>query len=231
MAGFVKFDPYAFLKELEKEDQAAAANNGQNSVRNNQATKVPSVAGVASVAGVPSNFQNLDGGLCRNLKTEGTPATLATVATLQPADLKGHPSKNENIQPTPATLATPSSIDAAFAAFERHRPACIDQDRWRRAVEDGQQFLATWGSQAAALGWTAEELFGLHEPPSDPHPSYNRLSRYDCTGLISLLSGNPVVALTTDTAAIQHGSGSVTNYRKERKPGLGPLGDSLDDFI
>jgi len=39
------------------------------------------------------------------------------------------------------------------------------------------------------------------------------------------------VALTTDTAAIENGdTGSITTYRKNNKPALGPLGDSLDDF-
>ena len=36
-------------------------------------------------------------------------------------------------------------------------------------------------------------------------------------------------ALTADEAAIQ-GATTVTVYRKRNKPGLGPLGDSLDDF-
>jgi hypothetical protein len=67
--------------------------------------------------------------------------------------------------------------------------------------------------------------------PAHPHASYNRMSRYDCMGLVWLLNGNPVVALTEITAAIQHKSGSVTIYRKLNKPALGPLGDSLDDFI
>ena len=30
----------------------------------------------------------------------------------------------------------------------------------------------------------AADLFGLHTPPAKPHPTYRRLSRYDCTGLI-----------------------------------------------
>jgi len=50
--------------------------------------------------------------------------------------------------------------------------------------------------------------------------------------LIWLLAGNPVVALTKDTAAIQHKStGSITIYRKELKTALGPIGDSLEDFV
>ena len=63
-----------------------------------------------------------------------------------------------------------------------------------------------------------------------PMPTYRRLSRYDETGLIWLLQGRPVVALTDATAAIQNTSNSITVYRKHDKPALGPLGDSLDDF-
>jgi hypothetical protein len=124
-----------------------------------------------------------------------------------------------------------SPFAEVFSSFERRRPAHVDQDRWQQAVEDGQRFLDTWGTQAVAFRWTAIELFGLHEPPENPHPSYNRMARYDCTGLVWLLGGNPVVALTENTAAIQHRTGAITVYRKERKPALGPVGDSLDDFV
>src|SRR6516162_8969657 len=50
-----------------------------------------------------------------------------------------------------------------------------------------RRFLAKWGEQAAALGWTPRDLFGLQKSPDQPHPSYRRLSRYDETGLIWLL--------------------------------------------
>jgi hypothetical protein len=60
------------------------------------------------------------------------------------------------------------------------------------------------GQYPHALGWTARDLFGLHRPPEKPHPSYSRLSRYDETGLIWLLQGREVVALTEATAAIQN---------------------------
>ena len=74
--------------------------------------------------------------------------------------------------------------------------ASFEPDRWRQTVEDGRQFLTQWGQQAAALGWTARDLFGLHEVPQMPHVSYRRLARYDCTGLCWLLRGREVVALT-----------------------------------
>jgi len=124
---------------------------------------------------------------------------------------------------------SPSPYQSEFDALERRCPDFIDAERWRQAVEDGRQFLATWGDQAQALEWTARELFGLHTPPERPAGRYSRLSRYDDTGLIWLLRGRPVIALTETIAAIQ-GATAVLTYRKLNKPALGPLGDSLDDM-
>ena len=117
-----------------------------------------------------------------------------------------------------------------YNSLEARCPAHIEAADWQQAVEDGRSFLAHWGEQAEALGWTSRDLFGLHRPPEKPHPSYRRLSRYDETGLIWLLRGRPVVALTEATAAIKGATGNVTVYRKYAKPALGPLGDSLDDL-
>jgi hypothetical protein len=124
----------------------------------------------------------------------------------------------------------PLPYAATLAALRGRCPDHVDLDRWQRAVTDGERFLLQWAQQAQVLGWTARDLFGLHTPPSEPAPSYRRLSRYDATGLIWLLEGREVIALTTDTAAIRWPSGSVTVYRKANKPALGPLGDNLDDF-
>jgi hypothetical protein len=119
----------------------------------------------------------------------------------------------------------------AFGFLQLRPPALVPVERWRQCVQDGSRFLAKWGEQAEALGWTAADLFGLHTPPAKPHPTYSRLSRYDCTGLIWLLQGRAVVALTADTATIRNpATGSLTTYRRFNKPALGPLGDSLDDL-
>jgi hypothetical protein len=119
-----------------------------------------------------------------------------------------------------------------YAALASRCPEYVEQARWQQCVADARTFLAQWGEQAQALGWTSRDLFGLHEVPAKPHPSYSRLSRYDCTGLIWLLQGQPVIAVSATTAAIKNPvTGNTIIYRKDRKPGLGPLGDSLDDFV
>ena len=117
-----------------------------------------------------------------------------------------------------------------LSALEARCPDLVPVNRWQLAVDDGRAFLARWADQAEALGWTARDLFGLQELPAKPHPSYSRLSRYDETGLIWLLQGREVVALTEATAAIQSAAGAITVYRKHNKPALGHVGDSLDDL-
>jgi hypothetical protein len=121
-------------------------------------------------------------------------------------------------------------VTKIFGTLCTRCPALVEPARWQLAVEDGRRFLAQWGEQAEALGWSARDLFGLDEVPASPHASYQRLSRYDRTGLIWLLQECPVVALTATTAAIKMPTGSIVTYRKHNKPALGPLGDSLDDF-
>jgi hypothetical protein len=116
-----------------------------------------------------------------------------------------------------------------LGALERRCPAHIDFADWEQAVGDGRVFVAKWGHQAEALGWTPNDVFGLHSVPDKPAANYRRLSRCDETGLIWLLRGRPVVALTETTAAIQ-GATAVLTYRKLNKPALGPVGDSLHDM-
>ena len=119
-----------------------------------------------------------------------------------------------------------------FAFLLQKPPAYIPVERWQQAVEDGRSFLHKWGEQAELLDWDSRDLFALDTPPADPHPSYSRLSRYDNTGLCWLLQGKEVIAITADIATIRNPStGAITVYRHFNKPALGPLGDSLKDFI
>src|SRR5499427_7013975 len=115
-------------------------------------------------------------------------------------------------------------------ALAKRCPVHVDEAAWQQAFADGGRFLAQWGEQAEALGWTARDLFGLAPVPDQPRQGYRRLSRYDETGLIWLLRGRPVLALTEGTAAIESPTGTITVYRRHNKPALGPLGDSLDDL-
>ena len=115
----------------------------------------------------------------------------------------------QNAQNSQISLA--QTLLSVLAALEARRPDRVPAKRWQQAVADGKTFLSRWGDQAHALGWTARDLFGLLTVPEHAKPSFNRLSRYDETGLIWLLNGRRVVALTQDTAAIQNpATGLVT---------------------
>src|SRR5262249_4821634 len=112
-----------------------------------------------------------------------------------------------------------------FAHLPLRPPALVPIERWRRCVEDGKRFLAKWGEQAQALGWTSADLFGLHMPPTNPRAHYRRLSRYDQTGLCWLLEGREGIALTEATVSIRNpNTRNVTAYRKHNKPALGSGG-------
>src|SRR5262249_16791343 len=106
--------------------------------------------------------------------------------------------------------------------LERRCPDHVESDRCQQTLEGGRRFLPQWGEQVAALGWRARDLLGLHPVPDKPAPNYRRLSRYDETGLIWLLQGRSVVALTANPAAIKTPTGAVTVYRRHNKPALGP---------
>ncbi len=126
--------------------------------------------------------------------------------------------------PPEAPLVVFGRIGRTCKVLEQRCPDHVPAMRWQQAVEDGRRFLARWGKQAEALGWTARDLFGLQTPPAKPHPSYSRLSRYDETGLIWLLRGREVAALTETTASIRSAAGNITIYRKHNKPALGHPG-------
>ena len=56
------------------------------------------------------------------------------------------------------------------------------------------------------------------EPPANPHPSYSRLARLDCVGLVWILNGRPVIALTGAAATIRATAGNLT-WRRRRASG------------
>src|SRR5262249_42112531 len=75
--------------------------------------------------------------------------------------IRGHPQTPQNLS---------CAYSRTMAALGEHCPDIIEVTRWRQAVEDGRRFLAAWGKQAAALGWTSRDLFGLHSIPERAAP-------------------------------------------------------------
>jgi hypothetical protein len=101
--------------------------------------------------------------------------------------------------------ASADSFRGAFDTLIARPPEGVGNQRWVQAITDAESFLSTWGEQARAFGWTAEDLFRL-----------DQINRYDTMGLIWLLQGCPVVALTERTAIIRKPTGNqLTFYRKD----------------
>jgi hypothetical protein len=87
------------------------------------------------------------------------------------------------------------------------RPDWPDAE-WKTLQEDALNFLRDWAAQAHALGWDALSLFSVHDEA--PH------ARLDGMGLVPLLGGRPVVALTEDSAAIKANSGGTLTFHRRR---------------
>ena len=77
---------------------------------------------------------------------------------------------------------------------------------WEVLREDALTFLKDWAAQAHAFGWDPLNLFAVHgEAP---------IARPDGMGLVPLLGGRPVVAITEASAAIAAVSGGTLTYHK-----------------
>jgi hypothetical protein len=82
--------------------------------------------------------------------------------------------------------------------------------RWQRLVDDAGLFLdGPFSAVAAALGWGPLDLFGADRDKP--------FARVDQAGLLWLLDGNKLVAMSENTATIETPTGARQTYR--RKPG------------
>ena len=87
-------------------------------------------------------------------------------------------------------------------------PRSYPAHAWQQLITDAERFLDDWAQQAAALGWPAWELFGCHRRAP--------WGRIQGMGLVLLLHGDPLAALTASEAVIRRPSGAHQTWR--RKP-------------
>jgi hypothetical protein len=86
---------------------------------------------------------------------------------------------------------------------------------WERLTLDAERFLDRWAAQAVALGWPGWELFGCHRRA----PWY----RIDGMGLVLLLDGDQLAALTATEAVIRRASGALQTRRRKQRDPLHPV--------
>jgi hypothetical protein len=95
-----------------------------------------------------------------------------------------------------------------FARLDRDQPPPSDvpPSRWRQFVDDVGRFLdGPFRTIAAALGWGPYDLFGCNRD--------RPFARIDQGGLLWLLNGRKLVALSEDAAVIESPDGVRTTYR------------------
>lgn len=86
------------------------------------------------------------------------------------------------------------------------RPASYPQSRWEQILNDGGLFLDRWKGTVLVLGWLPVDVFRVC--PDAP------VWRLDQMGLVPLIEGRRVIAITADTARIDCGHGVIHTYRR-----------------
>lgn len=82
---------------------------------------------------------------------------------------------------------------------------------WNDIIADADAFLDQWAIEAARLGWTDLDLFGVH--PIAP------AFRYDCMGLIPLIRGDEVIGISETRATTRSRSGNLLIYLRRPMTG------------
>jgi hypothetical protein len=145
-----------------------------------------------------------------------TLATLATLAGSRPTNDNGVTTGawTEVEEERAAIIEYDGGVPRTWAeAFARLDPAGPPGDvppkRWVQFIDDCGRFLDSgWASRLEALGWGPLDLFGCdRERP---------FARIDRAGLLWLINGGKLVALTAETATIE----TPTGHRQtcQRKP-------------
>src|SRR6266404_655286 len=138
-----------------------------------------------------------------------TPATKATKATELVQDAWCDV-EEERASIVEHDAGIPRVWAEGFAQLRPDRPPTdVPPRRWQQFVDDVGHFLdGPFRAVAAALGWGAHDLFGCNRD--------RPFARIDQAGLLWLLNGNRLVALSENTAAIETQTGVPQTWR--RKP-------------
>jgi TubC N-terminal docking domain len=116
--------------------------------------------------------------------------------------------RRELLDPTTDPKVRAGCLSAQIGALSpsrvpRHWPAA----RWPQFIVDAESFCRNWAEKAFVLGWPIWELFGCHcRAP---------WGRIQGMGLVLLLRGHEIAALTATEAVIRTGTGARQTYRRK----------------
>ena len=86
-------------------------------------------------------------------------------------------------------------------------PASVRPPRWRRLKLDAAKFYERWGATAAALGWSTHDVFAANRTKP--------IERVDMAGLVVLINGRKLAALTDSEAVISTRTSRSLTYRRK----------------
>ena len=90
------------------------------------------------------------------------------------------------------------------------RDRFIEVPRWWEIINDAGRFMDAWAAKAGALGWTVHDVFGIDAKAPE--------RRHDLAGLVPLMEGRPVVAVTADAATLRTRTGKAVRVFRRRGP-------------
>jgi TubC N-terminal docking domain len=93
-------------------------------------------------------------------------------------------------------------------------PRTYPEHAWRQLIVDAERFLYSWAGQAHRLGWPAWEVFGCHRRAP--------WGRIQGMGLVLLLRGDEIAALTATEAVIRTQTGARQTYHRKPSDPLHP---------
>jgi hypothetical protein len=107
-----------------------------------------------------------------------------------------------------------SWVSGVARLAEMQPPPSYPAHAWRQLITDAERFLDDWAPQAAALGWPGWELFGCHRRAP--------WGRIQGMGLVLLLRGDEIAALTATEAAIRTRTSARQTYQRKLADPLHP---------
>jgi hypothetical protein len=115
-----------------------------------------------------------------------------------------------------ARAAAPAEwVQGVARLAEMPCPARFPGARWTLVADNAEAFLQEWAAVAHRLGWPAWELFGCHRRAP--------WGRIQGMGLVLLLNGKEIAAMTPGEAVVRTRMGARQTYRRKPADPLVPV--------
>ena len=151
------------------------------------------------------------------------PRTPGTAGTTKIEQLRAP--QNDAFEESAAIIEYNAGVRRSWAeSFARlniaDQPPGFRHQAWCQLIDDSGRFLDCWSMEAARLGWSVLDVFGVH--PAAPSTTFNAI------GLVPLIRGGDVVAIGSDRATIRTQGGTLLTYLHRPQPGAVAVWELVD---